>query len=201
MIAFDLIPFDVINNSLFRFEEVENDEPLTEQFDSVGYESSLIILALGDIYYLMALSPVIVVVLYLLRWSTQTCCKADVKCFNWFKQYIEFQIQGYFWNGTIQFIYSGYLIMALCIMIGLSNLRFGGDYLWQENFCSITTCLLTVLVVSFPFIIFGVYFWKIKKAKTLPDLNDLMSIEQLKKLYGTIDIPEIKKNAYTASKY
>lgn len=85
MIAFDLIPFDVINNGIFRFNEVETDEPLTEQFESVGYESSLIILALGDIYYLMALSPVIVLILYLLRWSSQSCCYADVRCFRWFK--------------------------------------------------------------------------------------------------------------------
>ena len=30
LISFDLLPFDVINEEIFRFEEVENDEPMTE---------------------------------------------------------------------------------------------------------------------------------------------------------------------------
>lgn len=40
---------------------------MTDQFEAVGYESSLIILTLGDIYYIMFLSPVIIVVLYIVK--------------------------------------------------------------------------------------------------------------------------------------
>ncbi len=53
----------------------------------------------------------------------------------------------------------------------------------------------------FPIVIFAFYWKKIERVEPLPDLNDYMDLEDLKYLYGTIDIDIIKKTAYTNSKH
>jgi hypothetical protein len=96
-----LLPFDFINEQLFAFEEVENDEPMTDQFDAVGYESRLIVLTLGDIYYILFLSPAIIVILYLLKAFLKCFCSPNIRPVKWAIQYLDFQLFGYFWNGSI----------------------------------------------------------------------------------------------------
>lgn len=105
----------------------------------------------------------------------------------WFKQYIDYQIEGFFWNGSIQFIVSGYLIISMCVFIGLYNLRFGEEFTWQENLCSYTTLFLTVTIFPFPFVMGLILYCNIKETP-LPDLNDHMTLAELRENYGTIDI-------------
>jgi hypothetical protein len=53
----------------------------------------------------------------------------------------------------------------------------------------------------FPFSILTLYCKQIKQAMPLPDLHDDMEVEDLKYLYGTIDIEIILKNTYTNSNH
>jgi hypothetical protein len=43
----------------------------------------------------------------------------------------------------------------------------------------------------FPFVILTIYWKKIERVKPLPDLNDDMDLEDLRYLYGTVEIEKI----------
>lgn len=53
----------------------------------------------------------------------------------------------------------------------------------------------------FPIWVGVIYTWKIGSNTPKPDLDDSMQIEDIKFLYGTIDIEKIRKNVYTESKH
>lgn len=53
----------------------------------------------------------------------------------------------------------------------------------------------------FPIWVGVIYNWKIGSNTPKPDLDDSMQIEDIKLLYGTIDIEKIRKNVYTESKH
>ena len=52
-----------------------------------------------------------------------------------------------------------------------------------------------------PFVIWRIYYVKIKSSNPLPDLNDKMEAEHIRYMYGSLDIEKIKKNVYTKSKH
>jgi hypothetical protein len=95
---------------------------------------------------------------------------------------------------------SGYLIISMCVFIGLHNLRFGEDFTWQENLCSHTTLFLATMTFPFPFVMGAILYCKVK-GPPLPDLEDLMTLKELRDIYGTIDIAKIKSEAYTKAKH
>lgn len=115
-------------------------------------------------------------------------------------KYVDFQLSGYFWNGSIQFIISGYLIIEMCVCIGLYNLKMGEEYLWQENLCSYTTIFMAIVTIPFP-IVMGLILYHNIQCVPLPDLDDHMSLKELRDTYSTIDIAKIEKEAYTKSKH
>lgn len=86
----------------------------------------IIILALGDIFYFLFLAPIIMTMLWIIVGIMQKfCCKCRISKF--IIKYLNLQVKGYFWNGLIQFIYSGYIIISMCVLIGLHNLSFDLD--------------------------------------------------------------------------
>jgi hypothetical protein len=74
---------------------------MTEQFEAVGYESELIVLTLGDIYYILFMSPGIIVLLYMIKVFMKSFCSPNIRPVKWTMKYIDFQLEGYFWNGSI----------------------------------------------------------------------------------------------------
>jgi hypothetical protein len=88
----------------------------------------------------------------------------------------------------------------MCVCIGLYNLKMGEDFLWQENLCSYTTIFMAVVTFPFPIVI-GLILYRNIKCLPLPDLDDHMSLKELRDTYGTIDIAKIEKEAYTKSKH
>jgi len=87
-------------------------------------------------------------------------------------------------------------------MINLTDLRFSAsDHTASEIYNSLFALTWFIFALIFPFFIVGFYAYKIKLDRPLPNLRDNMTIKQLKTIYGTIDIDEIRKNAYTKEKH
>lgn len=74
-------------------------------------------------------------------------------------------------------------------------------YSRTEQFCTLLGYLVFTVNATFPFVVSLLYCCKMKRADPLPDLNDMMSLEELRFNYGTINIQEIHRTAYTESKH
>jgi hypothetical protein len=70
-------------------------------------------------------------------------------------------------------------------------MRLKNSYSWQEKLVSLNGLLLMVPTFVFPFAILTLFWKKIERVKPLPDLNDDMDLEDLRHLYGTVDIKKI----------
>ena len=87
-------------------------------------------------------------------------------------------------------------------MINLTDLRLSAsDHTASEIYNSLFALTWFVFALIFPFFIVGFYAKKIKLDRPLSNLRDNMTIKQLKNTYGTVDIDEIRKNAYTVEKH
>ena len=89
-------------------------------------------------------------------------------------------LKGLFWNGIINFIDQSYLILLMMSLINVNDLRLGTNYSTIENFTSTLALLWILLAATFPFVIILFYNRKIERSEPLPDLNDLMTLKQLK---------------------
>ena len=74
-------------------------------------------------------------------------------------------------------------------------------YSMTEQFCTIIGIIVFAINASFPFLISLIYWCKMERGDPLPDLNDFMQLEELRHNYGTINIKEIQRTAYTESKH
>ena len=86
-------------------------------------------------------------------------------------------------------------------IINLSDLRFGRDKTVSERYNSVFAVSSLIFLFIFPFFMVLLYKKKIRRTRPLPELSNDMTVERIKKIYGTLDIAEIKKNAYTKSKH
>lgn len=73
-------------------------------------------------------------------------------------------------------------------MVQIHDLRLGPDSTHSERFCSLVAIAVLVLHVLFPLTIACLYKTNLKQAVPLPDLQDLMAIEEIEVTYGTINI-------------
>ncbi len=92
---------------------------------------------------------------------------------------------------THQFICQNYLVLVLMSMIGLKDLRLDSSYTNSERFNSVFALLIFAICILYPIFIAALYAYKIKSVIPLPDLDDSMQLEQIKNLYGTLDIKKI----------
>jgi hypothetical protein len=72
-------------------------------------------------------------------------------------------------------------------LIQIIDIRLGAQYSVTERFCSIFAIIILTITFVLPVAVSIVYAVKIGKSTPLPDLNDEISIEELKYIYGTID--------------
>ena len=66
LLTFDILPSDVIYDEMFDLSSIEDDEPLTEKFDEVGYGSQMIYGNLGSLMIFQVLIWLYMVVLAIL---------------------------------------------------------------------------------------------------------------------------------------
>jgi hypothetical protein len=66
LLTFDILPSDEIYDEMFDLSSIEDDEPLTEKFDEVGYGSQMIYGNLGSLMIFQVLIWLYMVVLAIL---------------------------------------------------------------------------------------------------------------------------------------
>jgi len=88
--------------------------------------------------------------------------------------------------------------MTIISLIQINDLNF--DRTWTEFLCSATALFVFVINLIFPVAI-GILLWvKLERGDPLPELLDFMNIDDLRKIYGTIDVGKINK-MYTEKKH
>jgi hypothetical protein len=91
--------------------------------------------------------------------------------------------------------------MMMMAMIGLTDLRLGSSFTYAEQYNSLLTVFVFIVLVSFPFVITLIYCIHIRSSQILPDPHDGMQIETIRYLYKSTDFEWIHKNIYTKSQH
>lgn len=77
------------------------DDPVSDQFSHVGYESSLSKLNMGSIFLVsFVVLPLLVLIMIILD-KYLSICKPYLKCTKWVHSKIKSQLKEIFWNGII----------------------------------------------------------------------------------------------------
>ena len=92
-------------------------DPLTQNFDALGYESTLFVLNMGSLMLVFALFPVFISILVLLRCSM---CRPRVR------SKANEMLNRTFFNSVLRFTEETYLITTLCSLINLRYVIYGG---------------------------------------------------------------------------
>jgi hypothetical protein len=67
LITFDAIPTTKLYEKMFNFAEISTDQPLTDQFNTVGYSSIFLVNNVGSVYLVLHLQVFILLVFWLLH--------------------------------------------------------------------------------------------------------------------------------------
>ena len=193
LIAFDILPVDLIYElNWFNINALEA-RSLSEQFEIVGYETTFTIFNLGSLFVMIVSMPFVTLILGFVRVVPCLCTFVRKKIDRYFK------LQ--FWNGIILFVDSVYLVLVFVAMVGLYDLRMSNDYTLIEKLQSLMAIGLFVICLAFPAFVTLLYAWQIKSSKILPDFCDSFSRDYLLKTYGTDDPNAIRNYAYTRSRH
>ena len=136
IIAFDFLPEEWLV-SIFQLADLE-DDPISEQFESVGYENkSIVYVNLGSLLVFIVLMPITYylfsLVLCLPHKKIKNSDLIKMSCLGrWIssqKRKFWFSIQtkrdSIVWNGFLRFYTQNYLILTVIGWIGVKDLRFG----------------------------------------------------------------------------
>lgn len=176
--------------------------PLNDNFDKIGYGSTLVLMTLGDKVYYILLGPILIA---LLRVFVKKC-KPRFLNFRYspFKKiyaYFQNQDQSIRWNGFIGFFSANYLLMVTAIMLQIKNSKFSSDDQWQEVFSTYCNIPLAMFVFIFPIFIVRLYEVRLERVDSLPDPMIGMTSLELRQIYGTADLSYILDEVYTESKH
>ena len=165
---------------------------LTNQFETVGYSTTFIILNLGSLFFVLILQPAMIVAAKILLKIPCVSRQLSVKLRKF--------LAGALWNNTIVLWDSAYLIFVIVALIGLKDLRLDRQrYLaeeWAQSwlcFCMLVACFV------FPSLIVYTHCIHIKSSSVKPDLTNEMTEDERSQTYGMTDINRIRKEVYTES--
>jgi len=151
--AFNPINMDGVFDSLTGLEN----EPVSTNFEALGYESTFIIRSMGSLCVIIVLLPIVYFatrgVLSLISCGTT---EFQNKAHLW-----KFLLkQSVLWNGVIEFVNNIYFVVAITSFINLRNLQS------EQSVASIINYVVAVvgcvMVICFPLVILKVYIkrWK-----------------------------------------
>ncbi len=84
------------------------------------------------------------------------------------------------------------MAISVIALIQFTQLRLNDSDTGTEKFCSFFAIILYINTWALPIVILILYIFFIRSSIPLPDLNDEMTLEDLKYLYNSIDIVKIK---------
>jgi hypothetical protein len=157
MITFDLIPTSWLYEMIFKFEEIETDYALSDQFETIGYGSIFIVNNIGSMYLMWTL------------WILMLIVTVIIKKFKIFAKYkrlhrmINNYYQANFWNGILDACFSGYLVLAVASFTESNDIRIKGSYSSTEIYNSLLAIIVMAFTVAFPFVLMCVMYFKQKK--------------------------------------
>lgn len=186
-VAFDVLPTDDIYGWMFNFDNFDG-KPISDQFSAVGYETTFFVLNLGSLYIFMVLQPIFSMILWYLNCSCSFCFR-----FMKIRPRIQKYFKSFYWNGLISFVDSSYLVLCMTAMIGEKDFRFAAEFTALERFNSVNALLALIVCSAFPVFIAFIYCCKIKSAHPCTDLTDDMTMLDLRAIFATDDIDQIKK--------
>jgi hypothetical protein len=96
-----------------------------------------------------------------------------------------------FWNGIIEFFKEDCLVFCVISIIQITDLRLEPHFTSTEKFCSVLAIIILITYLLLTPVLVIVYIIRIRSSKPLPDLDDQMTVEDLKYIYGTIQIEKI----------
>ena len=106
IVAFDIIdgtPIEAMIGDLFVLQETD---PLTINFDALGYESSLFVPNMGSLIFAYLLFPIVLPIVAIVRWCTPKA--------SWVYKKADAFLKRACFNSIISFIDESYLITAIC---------------------------------------------------------------------------------------
>lgn len=132
-------------NTLFiAWLKLEEHEPLSDQYDLLGYQSKYVILNLGSVCFSLFLPYVLWAVMYLVIGI----------CISKYKDFSKKVTDYFFFDKAFAYVNETYFLFAICASI---NLHY---FMWDSN-GDITNSLLTIvllaLVVAFPIAVGLIY--------------------------------------------
>jgi len=112
VMALDLIDCDDFFDRVLQLKE---NEPISYNFEKIGYESVYSIRNFGSLGFAFVIAPVVIILANLIG-----LCSCETP------QKIKHRVnKEYFWNGTIGFINENFILITICWMINLN--QFGWD--------------------------------------------------------------------------
>lgn len=136
--AFDLVPnTEDIYNTVLGIDELPG--PLTENFGTVGFETTYFIHNMGSLVFFIVAFPLMSIVAFLFTFCRQYAAIRKAK------KSIEETI---YWNYLIRLLIESYTILAVCGMINLTDLKWDsvGTFI-----VSVNAILFLVVCVALPF--------------------------------------------------
>ena len=137
--AFDILPTDYIYDLIFK---VENKEPLSANFEAMGFESLWLIYNLGSLFLISLCIPILIALLPAIKFLSFYSGKGQ-KIYQRLKQLL-------FWNLQITLITESYTILIIGCIISTKM------FIWTNfaySFNSGLTCLLLAILIGYPLLI------------------------------------------------
>jgi len=124
----------VSTDDLFdRAYQLEDSEPFTPNFETMGYESMYSIRNFGLLYILASLCPLVLLLGYL----------ANKLPFTWAKRLYYKIYNFYFWSAIVSFLQGSFLLMAMCAALNTKHFKFNS----YGNACNSLFALLCIALI------------------------------------------------------
>jgi len=144
--AFDVIPTDSMYMKMFDIDE----EPLSENFEHLGYETRQFLYNSGSISLVIILFFPIMLCVYLIGWMP---CQSAKKVSARVKNRVLF-------SGIFSFLIESYMILSVCCCINQTSLKWVHEKSWRAfgvNINILFTYTFTFIVVAIPIAVGIVY--------------------------------------------
>ena len=137
--AFDILPTDYLFGLIYK---VEHTDPLSPNFDAMGFESLWLIYNLGTLFLLGMIVPLLMLSLPLFKFLSFYSEKGE-KCYKLLDRWL-------FWNLPIRVFTESYTILIIGCMISSKSLVWTN---FAYAFNSACVYLLLVILIGYPCLI------------------------------------------------
>jgi len=157
--AFDALPTDDVYNYIFDI----NDEPISENFKELGYETRQFMYNTGSLSFVMLLFPPFILMIFI--FSLMPCKSV--------KKYGRKQKKKMFFSRIFMFFEESYMILATSLCINLTNMVWVHEKTaraFGTNINTVITGVFTVVLIGLPIgiaVFYSCYFKKLTESRRI----------------------------------